>query len=301
MTTVHYVCLIPLCFLAPLAAAQDAPAPAATAPAASSSAIATADELLIALETADKDITTLQATLKYIKKPNELVGGSNEIRDGQLWFFTRPQVPAPPVAPDSTDAPPPPPQPTRLFQVEFTTLELDGARRDDRQVWVFDGHWLIEKNFKTRMLFRREVVRPGEKADPLAIGEGPLPIPIGQKREKILERFEATLVPFGEGFPDSTPPGSLATTLATTYQLHLKPKRGTQEARDYREVRIWYRQDDLLPRLARATHKDGSSTEIFLTGVQVNKDLAEAVFDTRLPEGWNEQIEDFRQAKNAEE
>lgn len=288
------------------AAQQPAEAPAAAKPAAQpATQITTADELLTALENADKDLITLQAGLIYTKTPNELVGGSPEVRTGSLWFFSRPTPPEPGAPSPPDDAPPA--QNQRLFQVEFETLELDDARREDRQVWIFDGAWLVEKNFETRLVHRRQVVKPGEKVDPLAIGEGPLPIPIGQKREKILERFEATLSPAADGFPlppkakptdpDSAPPN----WIESTYQLHLKPKRGTQEARDYREVRIWYRKDDLLPRLACAVHKDGSRTQVLLLNTQVNKDFAEAVFDTRTPQGWNEQIDDFRQAKIADE
>ena len=300
MNTASRSLLIASLFLTPFAAAQTAApsapptAPAPTPPATSPSAITTADELLIALETADKDLTTFESSLVYTKSPNELIGGSPETRKGKLWFFSRPTPPEPNAPAPAPDAPPAASQ--RLFQVEFLTLELDNARRDDRQIWIFDGTWLVEKNFEQRLVHRRQVVRPGEKVDPLAIGSGPLPIPIGQKREKILERFDAALAPTTEGAPE------LAHKLvAETHQLHLKPKRGTQEARDYREVRIWYRSGDLLPRLARATHKDGSVTEILLADMKVNKDLAETVFDTTTPKGWDEQVDDFRQAKNADE
>jgi hypothetical protein len=282
-------------------------APPATAPAQPAASITNADELLAALETADKDLTTFESDIVYTKTPNELVGGSPEVRKGKLWFLSRPAppepaapsaspTPTPPTPPSSTDASSTPPANQRLFHVEFTTLELDGARRDDRQIWIFDGSWLTEKNFETRLVHRRQVVKPGEKADPLALGEGPLPIPIGQKREKITSRFDPTLAPSTDGAPKEA-----EQLLGETYQLVLKPKRGTQEARDYREVRIWYRKSDLLPRLARATHKDGSVTEILLAGMKVNKDFADTVFDTTTPKGWNEQIDDYREPKTADE
>ncbi len=285
-------------------AAPPAAAPAAPSGSVTAASITSADELLTALETADKDLTTFESDLLYTKMPNELIGGSPERRKGKLWFFSRP---AASVSGDGNEGGAPAAAGERLFQVEFLELELDGVRREDRQVWIFDGASLVEKNFETRLLHRREIARPGEKADPLAIGEGPLPIPIGQKREKILERFDATLAPVADGFPqppkakpdapDIAPPN----WINETHQLLLKPKRGTQEARDYQEVRIWYRKSDLLPRLASAVHRDGSRTEILLTNAQVNKDIADTVFDTRTPQGWNEQIDPFRQARNADE
>ncbi|MBX3407089.1 MAG: hypothetical protein KF869_10020 [Phycisphaeraceae bacterium] len=276
----------------PSTAPQPANAPADRQPekAAEPAKITDADQLLRALETADKDITTLTSAIRYTKKPNELVGGDDEVREGRLWFFARPSESAPPAENASSAAADP--RPHRLFQIEFTRLSLGNTRRDDRRIWVFDGRWLVEMDFQTRFVHRREVVRPGEQADPLALGQGPLPIPIGQKREKIVERFEATLAPFSDGFDqDKAPP-----SLAETYQLHLKPRPGMQEGRDFREVRIWYRKSDLLPRLARAIHKDGSTTEVFLPDMQVNQDIPDTVFDTRTPPGWAEQIDDFRKA-----
>lgn len=249
--------------------------------------ITDADQLLRALETADKDITTLTSAIRYTKKPNELVGGDDEVRDGRLWFFARPAEAHAPGSSAADEA-----RPQRLFQIEFTRLTLGNTRRDDRRIWVFDGRWLVEMDFETRFVHRREVVRPGEQADPLALGQGPLPIPIGQKREKIVERFEAALAPYSDGFDEGGAPPSLA----ETYQLRLKPRPGMQEGRDFREVRIWYRTSDLLPRLARAVHKDGSTTEVFLFDTQVNRDIPDTVFDTRTPPGWSEQIDDFRKA-----
>lgn len=263
-----------------------------SAAAAAPATITDADQLLRALETADKDITTLTSAIRYTKKPNELVGGDDEVREGRLWFFARPPEPGALAENDNDANANADARPQRLFQIEFTRLTLGNTRRDDRRIWVFDGRWLVEMDFQTRFVHRREVVRPGEQADPLALGQGPLPIPIGQKREKIVERFEATLAPFSDGFDQDRAPPSLA----ETYQLHLKPRPGMQEGRDFREVRIWYRKADLLPRLARALHKDGSTTEVFLPDMQVNQDLPDTVFDTRTPPGWAEQIDDFRKA-----
>ncbi len=271
----------------PAAHSAEATAEQTGEPKAERAIITDADQLLRALETADKDITTLTSAIRYTKKPNELVGGDDEVRDGRLWFFARPAEAHAPGQSAADEA-----RPQRLFQIEFTRLTFGNTRREDRRIWVFDGRWLVEMDFETRFVHRREVVRPGEQADPLALGQGPLPIPIGQKREKIVERFEAALAPYSDGFDEGRAPPSLA----ETYQLRLKPRPGMQEGRDFREVRIWYRTSDLLPRLARAVHKDGSTTEVFLFDTQVNRDIPDTVFDTRTPPGWSEQIDDFRKA-----
>jgi len=39
------------------------------------------------------------------------------------------------------------------------------------------------------------VVKPGQNVNPLALGNSPLPMPIGQKREHVLKMFKVTVIP----------------------------------------------------------------------------------------------------------
>lgn len=240
--------------------------------------IITADDLLNALERAGSDLRTLQANVHWTKEFGAITGGDGKhVRIGRLMFDspTHGDVGA---------------KPRRRFQVEFTREIVDDRQDDKRTIYVFDGQWFVERLPDQKEVRRRQVVPPGETIDPLAIGEGPFPVPIGQQRAKILERFSAELLPPGDGF--DTPHESLS----DTYQLRLTPRAGADEAKQLKSIRIWYRKQDLLPRLARTQDRDGSTTEVFLTAMELNKPLPEGAFDTSRPAGWKGDDQNYRRA-----
>lgn len=248
-----------------------------------------ADELLTALETAGASIQTLTADVLYVRRMNELEGGETQTRTGMLLFRTRPTE----TVRDAQDKVQAPAASRREFQIDFTRLSIDDKAREDRQTFIFDGEWLVERYPELKEIHRRQVVAPGQIVDPLAIGEGPFPIPIGQKREKILDRFDACLADPADGWDASKPNWT-----PETYQLILTPRRGTEEARQYRLVRLWYDKKTLLPRMVRADEADESRTEVLLTNCQTNQPLPAGAFDTRLPEGWNERVDIYRPPAN---
>ena len=71
------------------------------------------------------------------------------------------------------------------------------------------------------------MLRPGEKIDLLKLGEGPFPLPIGQKKEAVHEQFEVTKEP---ALKDD-PPG--------TVRVRLIPKPGTQFERKFDAIDVW--------------------------------------------------------------
>lgn len=254
--------------------------------------ISTADDLLTALETADKDLRSLVANIVHLKRESELIGNRTQEHRGRLLFQS---------IPGQADAAAPP---RRLFQIDFTDLIVDGTLRKESKSWIFDGRWLIEKQPSEKQIFKREIAAPGTTTDPLALGEGRFPIPIGQRKDRILERFDATLLPPEQGFPappggagdkgDSDKAGALPEWVADSHQLLLVPKRGTAIARDYAEVRIWYRKGDLLPRMARTLNTDDSTDDVILSRVVKNGELPPGAFDTTIPPGWDVEISEFR-------
>lgn len=271
-------------------AVQPPAQPAAVAPAVAEKAdrsFANADELLVGLETADKDVKTLEADVKYMRGFGSIEGNSREDRHGKVYFRAdyAPKVSGPSGEKEA--------KPRRVFTVDFTELYVNEQKRDEPRVYVFDGEWLLEKDVKAKQVTRRRVVPPGETADPLKIGSGPFPIPIGQKKDDILNRFTATLLPPTDGFdPKEMPDG-----VNDWVQLKLVPKKGTDEARDFQEVRLWYQKKDLLPRLARTTNVDGGTTEVFLVSPRTNVPIPDATFDTSPPpagSGWNVDTTEYR-------
>ena len=269
-----------------LASAQEPQPPADDEP-----EFANAGELLDALETADADLSFLTAQIRYTKTGQFL--GEREVRLGVMQFVRQllESVPT-----------------RRMFGVRFDQLFIGNMADDEVKIYIFDGHWFVEKLPGEKLIIKREVVRPGEMADPLRIGEGPFPIPIGQKKADILERFEAELLDHDDGLtldPDQAHPAedivaarNLVKFARGSYQLRLTPRAEWADAIDLQEIRLWYtRSEDgrLLPRMARTVDFDGDISVIQLINVTVNdKDSIDpALMSTDVPEGWNAQIREW--------
>ena len=243
--------------------------------------ITTSDDLLAALENADAGFRSLQSDLRKTKTRSEIEGGGQLIYEGRVMFRSDPATP-----PNS--------KPQRMFQVDFTSLTADNVRRPEVRTFIFDGAWFVERQPDVKQIHKRRVVPPGETIDPLAIGEGPFPIPIGQKRERILQRFSAELRP-ADDFPDAAQPGvALPPNLKDTYQLKLIPRATAQESKQFHEIRIWYRKSDLLPRIARTIDRDDAINVFLLTNIKLNETLPPGAFDTTVPPGWDAQVDEYR-------
>jgi hypothetical protein len=248
-----------------------------------------ADDLLRRLETADAGLKSLEADVLY----HRVFGleGDEQERRGKLYFVDSKQVGA-----DGKPAPG-----SRKFAIDFKTLKMgkDPAMTQD-QVLVFDGEWLIEKKPVEKQIVKRQITRAGQGFDPLKVGEGPFPLPIGQKREDILRRFDAELLPAGEGLGGVNPElqKALVKFVEGAYQLKLTPKPGDLST-EFKEVRLWYRADqstgELLPRLARTVTKEGDIATVQLANVKVNQPVPGGVMDTTAPEGWKQDIQELPQ------
>lgn len=282
MTLTAFILLPLVLGAAPAQPAATPPTPPAAPPASARNPdITSADELLSALERADQDLRTFESLIQYTRVAGDLQGGDQHVRRGRLWFASEP--PADPAA-----------RARRRFEVSFTELIFDGRKRDDVEEWIFDGLWLVERRPTDKQFIKRRVIKPGEDKDPLRIGEGPFPIPVGQKKADVLARFDAALVDPLDALQQNE---SLRKLLSETYQLRLTPRDGVVQTRDFREVRLWYQRKDLLPIFAVATNTDGSRSEVFLLKQVKNGPIGPERFRTDEPrpeDGWVVQIEDFR-------
>lgn len=250
----------------------------------------TADQLLTALETADQDLRALQAKIRYTR--DFAIAGDTQVRTGTLWFEDvggRAAANAPRK---------------RRFAIQFDTLAFGNREENKKQIYNFDGEWLVERFEDEKRMVKRQVVRPGENFDPLKIGEGPLPIPIGQKKAEILARYDATLLPPDDGF-DEMPAArmkELQEMSKDCVQLMLTPRADTD---DFKEIRLWYRPQPgsdgkpgrLLPRIAKTLNRADDISVVQLLKVEINDkvDIDPKVFDTRTPaSGWDVIVQPFR-------
>lgn len=261
---------------------------------------ASADELLAALESADKDMKSLSCDLLWSKE--FYLGGDTHTRTGKL-FFVDERVGAAPVKEGAAA------EKRRKFAVQIEAMKMQGgddtkgARLNQARVdYVFDGRTLVERKPDEKRILKHQL---GSKAgaDPLKIGEGPIPLPIGQKREDILSRFnvellpaETDLVPKDADLEDDVV--KLVQAKATgCVQLKLTPKAEHERECTFKEARLWFKRmpgvgdqpGRLLPQMARAKDKQDNTDTVLLIGVKVNVEVTSA-FDTSVPKGWEEQV-----------
>lgn len=246
----------------------------------------TARELLEALEAADLEIETLRADIQYDKFFK--LQGDVHRRTGELLFRTKRSENAGDV-------------PKRAFEINFKSLRIGERLEKDRETWIFDGRWLVEMHPDRKQFIKREFAGEGARFDPLAIGEGPMPIPIGQKASEVLARYDATLAPSHEPFgPDED---ARAKFVADTWQLVLTPRANRGDDEKFKEIRIWYSRNGrnrLLPRMARTLSRSGDVTYVQMINIKTNVELRARAFDVSTPpasEHWHVQIEPLPEPK----
>lgn len=315
--------------LAPASAPAPAqtPAPSAATPAGAPSAsgdITTADELLTRLETADAGLRTLTADIQYVRVFGMM--GDRQVRIGALSFMDErtdaqkagdratPPTPtaskregddpaiedtAPATLTTTTDVLPP----ARRFAVRFNTVQVGSREERSNETYVFDGSVLAHTEPERRQITRYEIPAGDQARDPLKLGEGPLPLPIAQKREDILKRFDATLLGATDDLEgeDDADTAALHAFVAGSYQLKLVPKPEFADQMDASEIRLWYKPVEvktgdasgnhatsrLLPRMASTINKRDDIAMVRLINVKVNPAIDPSVLSVdAVPEGF---------------
>lgn len=247
-----------------------------------------ARQLLEALERADEGIRTLTADVRY-DKIFKLQGDTHR-RLGTLRFRTE-RAPGEPL--------------DRAFRIDFTSLQIGQRLENDPETWIFDGRWLVETHPARRQFIKREIAGADDRFDPLAIGEGPMPIPIGQKADEVLSRYHAELAPAGEPFGDDET--ALSRFVADTWQIVLTPRLQSSRDEKFKEIRIWYSKTGerrLLPRMARTLARGGDVSYVQLINIETNTGVPDTHFDVTPPppgEGWDVQVEPLPEAPRRNE
>lgn len=238
------------------------------------------NQLLDALETADADIRQLSAKILYERE--YALAGDVQTRDGSVAFVVTEK-------PEGGTS--------RAFAVVFETTIVGERSEPDGRTFVFDGQWLTERIPEEKLVLRRQVAPPGADFDPLRIGEGPLPLPLGQKKADILANYDAQLRSPEDGIKERD---DLITFTKGCAQLMLVPNEVRAPQDDFEEIRLWYKRDEagLLPRMAMTLNKTGDIVVVRLWEVRLNDDaeIDPASFDDEIPEGWDADIQPYRGA-----
>ncbi len=248
-------------------------------------------KLLDDLERANAGLKTLTADIKYDRLFE--IAGDRQTRIGSLVYFDAGQKDAANGTGDGERNA----KRDRRFSVTFDRLQVGRRIEPQELTYIFDGTFLVERSGAEKQVVKRRVVAEGDARDPMRIGEGPIPLPIGQKREDILARFDASVVPAEEGFDfaEDDEAAALRQFVDGTRQLKLIPKPGNRDLDDVVEVRLWYRDatdesgtPTLLPRLAKTVNRVGDVALVQLVNVKLNPEIDRSRLRTdEVPAGWS--------------
>ncbi len=211
-----------------------------------------AESWLQRIEAAADEVTTLTAKLRYDR--NQLLLGDEQRRFGTLVYQTGP-----------------PPK----FEVHFNKKLVDGHWSQPDLYYLYDGRWLLKRDHENKTAVRYQLVADGEEAnEQMDLGEGPFPIPLNLKKDRVLEKFQAQVIPATEDDPDNS------------VHLQLTPREDNET--DLTTIDLWFGRDTLLPVEVSTLDDSQTQTVVRLTETQTNTELPEQSFDTSLPTkpGW---------------
>ena len=162
---------------------------------------------------------------------------------------------------------------TTRFDIRFNMLVVDGAiakRHADHDI-VFDGRWLIDRNGSAKIFRKIEIAPPGRKFNPLRLGQGPIPIPIGQKPSDVEKEFHVELLK-----NKKMPPHTIG--------LKLIPR--DKSAFTFVDVDFWINTHVWLPVKIIRTAPDGTPTTAILSKIVLNKSMRHDFHLSPPGSGW---------------
>jgi hypothetical protein len=156
----------------------------------------------------------------------------------------------------------------KRFAILFTHVVRGTRRQQTNMNYIFDGHYLAEVDYAQKVCVVHELVEPGKRLDPLRLGEGPIPLPIAQRKDDILARFAPTML----DLPLEGPLARLAER--SLVGLRLTPLDDSSEGKTWRFVDIFYDADTLLPVGIEVHESNGDRRTIILSNERRNPELS---------------------------
>ena len=224
-----------------------------------------ADEVLDGLYDVGKDLKSFTADVKL--NESDLISQDTWTRGGKVWYQQK----------EEGDP---------RMRVSFETRVQDNVSSPQKIDYLLNKGWLIDRNYARKMEINRQVLRPGEKMNLLKLGEGPFPLPIGQKKEDVHRLFDVRKLDKATDDP------------ADTLHIELTPKPGTQFERKFASINVWVDLNSAMPRRIQTVDKNQTMMRgTDLENIRLNAEINEA--DFKLPEvvgaDWQRRDEAFEQ------
>ncbi len=180
-----------------------------------------------------------------LQEDDEAVGNSI-MRTGKVWFQKLP----------GNDA---------RMRLTLDKKTVRGKTFEEKLEYVYANGWLTDRDYGRKTNVRRQVVRPGEKINLLKLGQGPLPLPLGQDKADVHRLFEVRKIEPAKAGP------------ANTVDLQLTPKPGTKYEHKFDSVDFWIDTASEMPVKIQTT--DGPEVRTWdLSNIKVNTGLTDKDF-----------------------
>ena len=256
----------------PPAAPPKTPPAAPEGPPAAQINVATPEVMAILkdLEAAGVKFPTLVASVEHTFVEEAL--GDREYRNGWVAYQARNAVAGTPAK----------------FRINFQKLQLGkGKLTTDVVDYAFDGQWLSIAKHRIKTLTQYQVVAKGEQIDPTRLGQGPLPLPFGQKAEDMLRRFQMSTRPLKAGEP------------AGCRYLKLTPLPAFRKSLNFKTLEMWVNEAG-LPSQIVSTNKDDNTTTVKFSNIGTDRKLGDEWFLLSRPAGWTHSVKTLQRGEKLE-
>ncbi|NNM87699.1 MAG: hypothetical protein HKL95_04180 [Phycisphaerae bacterium] len=175
------------------------------------------------------------------------------------------------------------------FDIRFNMLVVDGAiarRHADHDI-IFDGRWLIDRNGSAKIYRKIQLVGTKKDFNPLRLGRGPIPIPIGQRPSIVLREFHVSVIPNRMQAKGAD---------AKVRLIHLRLVPRDKRAFAFVELNFWINPVLALPVKIERIDQDGTPTVAVLSKIKINQRMRHN-FHVASPargSGWTVDIEPLK-------
>jgi hypothetical protein len=166
------------------------------------------------------------------------------------------------------------------FRISFETLQQDeGPRMKEKIDYIFDGQYLTEDNYKLKTRTRYQLAAKNEKIEPLKIGQGPFPMPFGQKTADILEYLTPVTRKPNKKDPKNTD------------YIKLLPNEKNKDRVNFVRLEMWVDKTTNLPVKIVSKTKNKDVRTVTLTNTRTTVKIDPRLFNVKKPSGFKLHIE----------
>ncbi len=222
------------------------------------------DDMLDALDHVGQGLKDFDAKVTMSEEDN--VSGADSKRVGKVWYRKLGDENA-------------------SVHVVFDRRIVGSKAQEKKVEYLLKDGWLTDRDYDRKVEVRRQVIKPGQKINLLKLGEGPFPLPIGQKREDVLAVFDVKKIPAAKEDP------------AGSVHLELTPKKGTSFDRKFKTIDVWIDGQSHFPvRIATLDKNETTTRTTDLSEVRVNPGLKDSDFDLpKIDKDWDSSQEDYKE------